>query len=35
MVKVMGAPLTPEDTAAIVAYLDTRYGKSAQAPSNQ
>ena len=29
MVKVMGAPLTPEDTAAIVAYLDRHYGKGA------
>jgi cytochrome c5 len=29
MVKVMGAPLTPEDTAVIVAYLDRHYGKGA------
>jgi len=29
MVKVMGAPLTPEDTSAIVAYLDRHYGKGA------
>ena len=35
MVKVMGAPLTAEDTAAIVAYLDARYGKVAPAPSTQ
>jgi cytochrome c5 len=27
MVNVMGAPLTPEDVAAIVAYLDAQYGK--------
>ena len=27
MVTVMGAPLTPEDVAAIVAYLDEHYGK--------
>lgn len=27
MVKVMGAPLTPEDTAAIVDYLAANYGK--------
>lgn len=27
MVTVMGAPLTPEETAAIVAYLDRHYGK--------
>lgn len=27
MVTVMGAPLTPDDIAAIVAYLDTYYGK--------
>jgi len=29
MVKVMGAPLTPEDTLAIVDYLDRHYGKGA------
>jgi len=29
MVKVMGAPLTAEDTAAIVDYLDRHYGKGA------
>jgi mono/diheme cytochrome c family protein len=29
MVKVMGAPLTPEDTVAIVDYLDRHYGKVA------
>ncbi len=27
MVNVMGAPLSPEDVAEIVAYLDARYGK--------
>lgn len=27
MVKVMGAPLTPEDAAAVVDYLATNYGK--------
>jgi len=27
MVKVMGAPLTPEDSAAIVDYLANNYGK--------
>ena len=27
MVKVMGAPLTPEDSAAIVDYLAANYGK--------
>ena len=27
MVKVMGAPLTAEDVAAVVAYLDSHYGK--------
>jgi cytochrome c5 len=27
MIKVYGAPLSPEDTAAIVAYLDGHYGK--------
>jgi mono/diheme cytochrome c family protein len=27
MVKVMGAPLTAEDTAVIVGYLDAQYGK--------
>jgi cytochrome c5 len=27
MVKVMGAPLTAEDITAVVAYLDTHYGK--------
>ena len=30
MVKVMGAPITAEDTAAIVAYLDRHYGKAPQ-----
>lgn len=29
MVKVMGAPLTPEDAAAIVDYLAANYGKPA------
>jgi mono/diheme cytochrome c family protein len=28
MVKVMGAPLTPEDSAAIVDYLAANYGKA-------
>ena len=27
MVKVMGAPLTPEDVAAVVDYLAANYGK--------
>jgi cytochrome c5 len=27
MVKVYGAPLTPEETAAIVAYLGEHYGR--------
>ena len=27
MVKVMGAPIVPEDAAAIVDYLDKHYGK--------
>ena len=31
MVKVMGAPLTAEDFTAVVAYLDTHYGKSTPA----
>lgn len=30
MVKVMGAPLTAEDSAAIVDYLAANYGKPAQ-----
>jgi cytochrome c5 len=30
MVKVMGAPLTAEDTTAIVAYLEQHYGKAPQ-----
>jgi cytochrome c5 len=30
MVKVMGAPITAEDTAQIVGYLDRHYGKGAQ-----
>ena len=30
MVKVMGAPITAEDTAAIVAYLEREYGKAPQ-----
>ncbi len=29
MVKVLGAPITAEDTTAIVAYLDRHYGKGA------
>ena len=31
MVKVMGAPLSPEDAATVVDYLERYYGK-AQAP---
>ena len=31
MVKVMGAPLTADDITAVVAYLDTHYGKGAPA----
>ena len=31
MVKVMGAPMTADDVAAVVAYLDTHYGKGAPA----
>lgn len=27
MIKVMGAPIKPEDAAAIAAYLDRNYGK--------
>jgi cytochrome c5 len=27
MVKVMGAPLTADDIATVVGYLDSRYGK--------
>jgi mono/diheme cytochrome c family protein len=30
MVKVMGAPLTPEDSTAIVDYLAAHYGKPPQ-----
>jgi mono/diheme cytochrome c family protein len=30
MVKVMGAPITPEDATAIVDYLAARYGKPPQ-----
>ena len=29
MVKVMGAPLTPEDSAAIIDYLAANYGRAA------
>jgi hypothetical protein len=29
MVKVMGAPIAPEDAAVIVAYLEKHYGKAA------
>ena len=29
MVKVMGAPIAPEDTAVIVDYLEKHYGKAA------
>jgi mono/diheme cytochrome c family protein len=28
MVKVMGAPLTPEDVAVVVGYLEEQYGKT-------
>lgn len=35
MVKVMGAPLTPEDSAAVIDYLAANYGKPAAAPQNQ
>ena len=28
MIKVFGAPISPEDAKAIVEYLDTNYGKS-------
>ena len=31
MVKVMGAPMTADDVATVVAYLDTHYGKGAPA----
>ena len=30
MVKVMGAPIVPEDAALIVGYLEKHYGKAAQ-----
>jgi mono/diheme cytochrome c family protein len=30
MVKVMGAPLTPEDSSAIIDYLAAHYGKPVQ-----
>lgn len=30
MVKVMGAPITADDTTAIVAYLERHYGKPPQ-----
>jgi len=29
MVKVMGAPIAPEDAAAVVDYLERHYGKGA------
>lgn len=32
MVKVMGAPLPPEDAAAVVDYLAANYGKPAATP---
>ena len=32
MIKVMGAPLTPEDSAAVIDYLAANYGKPAAAP---
>ena len=31
MVKVMGAPMTADDVATVVAYLDIHYGKGAPA----
>jgi cytochrome c5 len=31
MVKVMGAPMTADDVTAVVAYLDSHYGKVAPA----
>jgi cytochrome c5 len=31
MVKVMGAPMTADDVTAVVAYLDSHYGKGAPA----
>ena len=31
MVKVMGAPLTPEDSAVVIDYLAANYGKPAAA----
>ena len=31
MVKVMGAPMTADDVATVVAYLDRHYGKAAPA----
>ncbi|MBP9592391.1 MAG: hypothetical protein KBE42_09990 [Steroidobacteraceae bacterium] len=34
MIKVMGAPITPEDTAVIVAYLAEHYGKDSPAPAH-
>jgi sulfite dehydrogenase (cytochrome) subunit B len=33
MVKVFGAPLTPEDNAAIVAYLAQHYGPAGDEPT--
>jgi mono/diheme cytochrome c family protein len=35
MVKVMGAPLSAEDTAVIVGYLDAQYGKERPAAAPQ
>jgi hypothetical protein len=32
MIKVMQAPITPEEAASIVAYLDARYGAPPAAP---
>jgi mono/diheme cytochrome c family protein len=33
MVKVMGAPITPDDAAVIVSYLEAQYGKDRTAPA--
>jgi mono/diheme cytochrome c family protein len=35
MVKVFGAPLTPEDNAAIVAYLAQHYGPAGDQPTKR
>jgi cytochrome c5 len=33
MVKVMGAPLPPDDIPVVVSYLDSHYGKESPAPT--